>query len=50
MYLFQYEPVTMHTGVLFSNQSVRNGYVSKDNADAIGDSHHIKVWIVLSIF
>lgn len=43
MYLFQYDLFTMHTGVVFSNPSVRNGYVSKDNADSIGDSHHIKV-------
>lgn len=36
MYLFLCDPVPVSTGVIFINQSVRNGYVSKDNADSSG--------------
>lgn len=36
MYLFPCDPVAMSAGVIFINQSVRNGYVSTDNAASPG--------------
>lgn len=36
MYLFLCDPVAVSTAVIFINHSVRNGYVSKDNADPSG--------------
>lgn len=36
MYLFLCDPVAVSAGVTFITQSVRNGYVSKDNADFSG--------------
>lgn len=36
MYLLLCDPVAMSAGIIFINQSVRNGYVSKDNADSSG--------------
>lgn len=43
MYLFPCDPVAMSAGVIFINQSVRNGYVSTDNAASPGWDPSLKV-------